>query len=86
MCPDHTWSIHVDPLSKQVEDAQEEDGDEVLVCAGSCFDASAANSWSTEQSGFFVYVCPHVCVCVFVCRRVPRVAASCRSAGHVAPM
>lgn len=60
MCPDHTWSIHVDPLRKQVEDAQEEDGDEGLVCAGSCFDASAANSWSTEQSGFFVPVC--VCV------------------------
>lgn len=44
----------------------------------------AANSWSAGQAGFGVCVC--MCACVCPCRRVPRVVARCRSAGHVAPM
>lgn len=61
----------------KVEHAQEEHGDDVLVYVGSYLKAVSTEQLVNRASWLW-------CVCLCVCRRVPRVVARCRSAGHVA--
>lgn len=63
-----------------VEDAGKQHGDKFLMCVGCCFKAFLKRTAGQQGNLAFVYAC------ACVCRRVPQVVASCRSAGHVALM